>query len=52
MTYIEQMIKDMCPHGVEWKTLGEVCEMKRGSTITANQAEEGEIPLVQCIIKE
>ncbi|MBR1923333.1 MAG: restriction endonuclease subunit S [Paludibacteraceae bacterium] len=46
MTYIEQMIKDMCPHGVEWKTLGEVCEMKRGSTITANQAEEGEIPVI------
>ncbi len=25
MTHIEQMIKDMCPHGVEFKTLGEVC---------------------------
>ena len=24
MTNIEQMIKDMCPHGVEWKKLGEV----------------------------
>ena len=46
MTHIEQMIQDLCPHGVEWKTLGEVCEMKRGSTITANQAEEGEIPVI------
>lgn len=46
MTHIEQMIQDMCPHGVEWKTLGEVCEMKRGSTITANQAEDGEIPVI------
>ena len=24
MTHIEQMIKDMCPHGVEWKSLGEL----------------------------
>jgi len=46
MTHIEQMIQDMCPNGVEFKTLGEVCEMKRGSTITANQAEEGEIPVI------
>ena len=27
MTHIEQMIQDMCPHGVEWKTLGEICEI-------------------------
>ena len=46
MTHIEQMIQDMCPNGVEFKTLGEVCEMKRGSTITANQAEEGDIPVI------
>ena len=46
MTHIEQMIQDMCPNGVEWKTLGEVCEMKRGSTITANQAEDGDIPVI------
>ncbi len=46
MTNIEQMIKDLCPNGVEYKKLGEVCEMKRGSTITANQAEEGEIPVI------
>ena len=24
MTHIEQMIQDLCPNGVEWKTLGEV----------------------------
>lgn len=43
---LSALIKDMCPNGVEFKTLGEVCEMKRGSTITANQAEEGEIPVI------
>ena len=46
MTHIEQLIKDMCPEGVVFKTLGEVCEMKRGSTITANQAEDGDIPVI------
>lgn len=46
MTHIEQMIQDLCPNGVEFKTLGEVCEMKRGSTITANQAEDGDIPVI------
>ena len=28
MAHIEQMIQDMCPNGVEWKTLGEVCIVK------------------------
>ena len=46
MTHIEQMIKDMCPDGVEFKTLGEVCDMKRGSTITASQAVAGDIPVI------
>lgn len=30
MTHIEQMIQDMCPNGVEWKTLGEVCDVYTG----------------------
>lgn len=46
MTHIEQLIQDLCPNGVEFKTLGEVCEMKRGSTITANQTEDGDIPVI------
>lgn len=29
MTHIEQMIQDMCPHGVEWKTLGEVLDYEQ-----------------------
>ncbi|MBR1381563.1 MAG: restriction endonuclease subunit S, partial [Paludibacteraceae bacterium] len=39
MTHIEQMIQDMCPNGVEWKTLGEVCEIETGK-LNANAAEE------------
>ena len=30
MTHIEQMIQDLCPNGVEWKTLGEVCDVYTG----------------------
>ena len=33
MTHIEQMIKDMCPNGVEWKTLGEVCKTSMGEFV-------------------
>ncbi len=40
MTHIEQMIQDMCPHGVEWKQLGEVCTIETGK-LNANAAVEG-----------
>ena len=33
MTQIEQMIKDMCPYGVEFKTLGEVCKTSMGEFV-------------------
>ncbi len=46
MTHIEQLIQDMCPNGVEFKKLGEVCELKRGSGITESQAIEGNIPVI------
>ena len=46
MTHIEQMIKDLCPNGVEFKTLGEVCDLKRGSTITEKDAIAGDIPVI------
>ncbi len=40
MTHIEQMIQDMCPNGVEWKQLGEVCTIETGK-LNANAAVEG-----------
>ena len=40
MTHIEQMIKDMCPNGVEWKTLGEVAMRNKGMNITAAQMKK------------
>lgn len=46
MTHIEQMIQDMCPHGVEWKTLGEVCEIldAKRKPVTKSQRASGEYP--------
>ena len=44
MTNIEQMIQDLCPNGVEFKTLGEVCTIETGK-LNANAAEEnGQYP--------
>ena len=44
MTHIEQMIQDMCPNGIEFKTLGEVCTIETGK-LNANAAEEnGQYP--------
>ena len=33
MTYIDEMIKDLCPDGVEWKELGEVCDVNKGKQL-------------------
>ena len=40
MTHIEQMIQDLCPNGVEWKTLGEVAMRNKGMNITAAQMKK------------
>ena len=34
------------PQGVEWKTLGKVAELKRGTTITAKSKTDGNIPVI------
>lgn len=46
MTYIDEMIKDLCPDGVEWKELGEVCEIQRGVRITKKQLLPSGYPVV------
>ena len=57
MTHIEQMIQDMCPNGVEWKTLGEVCDIVTKQTgfdytntikpALLTKKSEGAIPYMQ-----
>lgn len=44
MTYIDDLIKEYCPNGVEWKELGEVAEVGTGSNNTNEQVENGKYP--------
>ena len=47
MSKIEQLIQQLCPEGVEYKRLGEVCEIKRGERITKRDIlKEGEFPVI------
>lgn len=47
MTHIEQMIQDMCPNGVAWKTLGEVATLSRGKVYSKEYLRDnaGEYPV-------
>lgn len=47
MNKIEKMIQELCPDGVEWKELGEICELKNGYTPSKTNKEfweNGTIP--------
>ena len=43
---IQHLLQTLCPDGVPYATLGEVCNFQRGSTITAKDARKGEIPVI------
>ena len=48
MESIEQMIKRLCPKGVEYVKLGEVCEIRRGIRVVKKQlGEEDGYPVFQ-----
>ena len=40
----EKLIKEFCPDGVEWKKLGEVCEIGTGKSNTNEQSDNGKYP--------
>lgn len=46
MNRVEELIQQLCPNGVEWKKLGEVCEFCRGTVITQKEAIKGDIPVI------
>ena len=46
MTKIEDMIKELCPNGVEWKELGEVCEIIRGSGLQKKDFVDTGVPCI------
>lgn len=48
MNKIEQMLQELCPNGVEYKKLGEVCEIQRGVRVTKQQLSmNGAYPVYQ-----
>jgi type I restriction enzyme S subunit len=46
MNKIEKLIEELCPEGVPHRRLGEVTELKRGTSITKAQTESGEVPVI------
>lgn len=48
MTKFEKLIEELCPNGVEYKTLGEIAnDIYRGAGITRNQVTEDGTPCVR-----
>lgn len=45
MTKLEQLIKDLCPNGVEYVKIGDICTITKGKT-PIQKAIPGEYPLV------
>ena len=45
-TKVEQLIQQYCPDGVEYKKLGDVCLMERGTSATKGTMQEGDIPVI------
>ncbi len=43
---IWDLIRRLCPDGVEYKRLGEVGEFERGSSLVSKDAVEGNIPVI------
>ena len=47
MSKLEELIEQYCPDGVEWKHLGEFCEIKTGKGITKKDSNEnGTYPII------
>ena len=46
MSEISDMIQRLCPDGVEYRKLGEVCKMQRGTSLTKKASNEGIYPVI------
>lgn len=46
MSKLEDLIRELCPNGVEYRALREVSEMKRGTSVTKKDITIGEIPVI------
>jgi len=46
MNKIEKLIEEFCPQGVEFKALGEVATLQRGTSITKKKINKGIVPVI------
>lgn len=47
MNRLDELMKELCPDGVEFLFLGDICEVKTGKGITKkDSAEDGEFPII------
>ena len=46
MSRIEELIKEKCSNGVEYKRLKDLCNFQRGQAITIKNLEEGDYPVI------
>ena len=47
MTKLEELINELCPDGVEYKTVGEVCTIKKGAQLNRDKLKDnGLYPVV------
>ena len=46
MSKLQDLINSLCPNGVEFKPLGEVCDFKRGDTLSSKDAIDGDVPVM------
>lgn len=48
MSKIDELIKEMCPNGVEYKELGEICEITTGKLNANEKVDDGLYPFFTC----
>jgi len=46
MNNINTLIAQLCPDGVEFRELGEVCKFQRGTSITQKDVTDGNVPVI------
>lgn len=46
MTKLEELINELCPDGVEYKKIADVCNFNRGTSLVSKNAKSGNIPVI------
>lgn len=46
MTKLEELINELCPDGVEYKKLADVCNFNRGTSLVSKNAKSGDVPVI------